>query len=47
MEKPPILFLHGAFGGPDVWRFLAPWFARRGHRVAAPRLPGPVPGPAR
>lgn len=42
-DKPPILFLHGAFAGPDVWtRFVAPWFARRGHRVAAPRLPGPV-----
>lgn len=40
-EKPPILFLHGAFGGPDIWtRFVAPWFAARGHRVAVPRLPG-------
>ena len=38
-EKPPILFLHGAFGGPEVWtRFVAPWFAGRGHQVAAPRL---------
>ncbi len=37
--KPPILFLHGAFHGPEVWeRFLAGWFARRGHRVATPRL---------
>lgn len=36
---PPILFLHGAFAGPEVWtRFVAPWFAARGHRVAAPRL---------
>ena len=27
-DKPPILFLHGAFGGPEVWtRFVAPWFA--------------------
>jgi non-heme chloroperoxidase len=44
-EKPPILFLHGAFAGPEIWtRFVAPWFAARGHRVAAPRLPGPVPG---
>jgi pimeloyl-ACP methyl ester carboxylesterase len=43
--KPPILFLHGAFGGVEVWRFLAPWFAQRGHRVATPRLPGPVAGP--
>jgi pimeloyl-ACP methyl ester carboxylesterase len=39
--KPPLLFLHGAFGGPEIWtRFVAPWFARRGHRVAVPRLPG-------
>lgn len=44
-EKPPILFLHGAFGGAEVWRFLAPWFAQRGHRVATPRLPGPAAGP--
>lgn len=36
---PPILFLHGAFNGPEIWeRFVADWFARRGHRVAAPRL---------
>jgi non-heme chloroperoxidase len=47
MERPPILFLHGAFVGPEAWRFLAPWFAQRGHRVAVPRLPGPVSGPAR
>jgi pimeloyl-ACP methyl ester carboxylesterase len=47
-EKPPILFLHGAFAGPEVWtRFVAPWFAGRGHRVAAPRLPGPVDGEPR
>jgi pimeloyl-ACP methyl ester carboxylesterase len=47
-EKPPILFLHGAFAGPEVWtRFVAPWFAGRGHRVAAPRLPGPVEGEPR
>ncbi|TVQ52000.1 MAG: alpha/beta hydrolase [Rhodobacteraceae bacterium] len=40
-DRPPILFLHGAFGGADVWRrFVAPWFAKRGHRVAAPPLPG-------
>lgn len=40
-DRPPILFLHGAFGGADVWRrFVAPWFAQRGHRVAAPALPG-------
>jgi pimeloyl-ACP methyl ester carboxylesterase len=44
-EKPPILFLHGAFAGPEIWtRFVAPWFAARGHRVSVPRLPGPVPG---
>ena len=48
MEKPPILFLHGAFAGPELWtRFVAPWFAARGHRVAAPRLPGPLASPAR
>ena len=42
-EKPPILFLHGAFGGPEVWtRFVAPWFAARGHQVAAPRLATPL-----
>ncbi|HVL21318.1 MAG TPA: alpha/beta fold hydrolase [Amaricoccus sp.] len=42
-EKPPILFLHGAFGGPEVWtRFIAPWFAARGHQVAAPRLSTPL-----
>ncbi|HET9069291.1 MAG TPA: alpha/beta hydrolase [Amaricoccus sp.] len=42
-DKPPILFLHGAFGGPEVWtRFVAPWFAARGHEVAAPRLSTPL-----
>lgn len=41
-EKPPILFLHGAFSGPDTWtRFVAPWFAARGHRVSAPELTSP------
>lgn len=42
MSAPrPILFLHGAFGGADVWRrFVAPWFAARGHRVLVPALPG-------
>jgi pimeloyl-ACP methyl ester carboxylesterase len=41
-DKPPILFLHGAFGGPEVWtRFVAPWFAGRGHAVAVPRLSAP------
>lgn len=45
MSKPPILFLHGAFGGPEIWtRFVAPWFASRGHAVSVPRLPGAVPG---
>ncbi len=45
MEKPPILFLHGAFAGPEIWtRFVAPWFAARGHQVAVPRLPGALPG---
>jgi pimeloyl-ACP methyl ester carboxylesterase len=40
-EPPPILFLHGAFSGPEVWStFVAPWFANRGHRVAVPSLPG-------
>ena len=47
-EKPPILFLHGAFAGPEVWtRFVAPWFAARGHRVlgaAARATPCPAPG---
>jgi pimeloyl-ACP methyl ester carboxylesterase len=44
--RPPILFLHGAFGGPDIFeRFLAPWFAARGHRVHVPRLPGDVERP--
>jgi non-heme chloroperoxidase len=42
-DKPPILFLHGAFGGPEVWtRFITPWFAARGHQVAAPRLSTPL-----
>jgi pimeloyl-ACP methyl ester carboxylesterase len=46
-EQPPILFLHGAFAGPEVWtRFIAPWFAARGHRVAAPRLSTPLPSQA-
>jgi len=42
----PMLFLHGAFGGPEIWtRFVAPWFAARGRRVAAPRLsPRAAPG---
>jgi len=41
VEKPPLLFLHGAFAGPEIWtRFVAPWFASRGHRVVVPRLPG-------
>jgi len=45
-EKPPILFLHGAFAGPEIWtRFVAPWFAARGHEVLAPRLAGPLLGP--
>lgn len=40
-SRPPLLFLHGAFAGPSVWtRFVAPWFARRGHRVAVPDLAG-------
>ena len=38
-RPPPLLFLHGAFAGPEIWTsFVAPWFARRGHRVAVPRL---------
>ncbi len=46
-EPPPILFLHGAFSGPEVWNaFIAPWFAQRGHRVSVPHLPGPVAAPA-
>jgi pimeloyl-ACP methyl ester carboxylesterase len=47
-DPTPILFLHGAFAGPEVWeRFVAPWFASRGHRVAVPRLPGPMSATAR
>ena len=48
-EKPPLLFLHGAFGGATVWtRFVAPWFRARGHDVLAPPLPGGAdPGRAR
>lgn len=42
--KPPILFLHGAFSGPETWtRFVAPWFASRGHRILVPRLSDPFP----
>jgi pimeloyl-ACP methyl ester carboxylesterase len=38
---PPILFLHGAFNGAEVFtRFIAPWFAQRGFEVSVPRLPG-------
>ncbi len=41
-EKPPVLFLHGAFTGPEMWtRLLAAWFAGRGHAVATPRLADP------
>lgn len=37
--RPPLLFLHGAFGGPEMWRrHVAPWFAGRGHVAAAPDL---------
>lgn len=47
-DKLPILFLHGAFAGPEIFtRFIAPWFVGRGHRVLAPRLPGPVGGEPR
>lgn len=46
--KLPILFLHGAFAGPEIWtRFVAPWFVGRGHRVLAPRLPGLMDGEPR
>jgi pimeloyl-ACP methyl ester carboxylesterase len=39
IDQAPMLFLHGAFGGPEMWRrFVAPWFAARGRRVAAPEL---------
>jgi pimeloyl-ACP methyl ester carboxylesterase len=42
-HTPPLLFLHGAFGGPEIWtRFVAPWFADRGHRVAVPCLAEPT-----
>ncbi|MGF1659944.1 MAG: alpha/beta fold hydrolase [Rubrimonas sp.] len=41
-SQPPLLFLHGAFAGPEIWtRFVAPWFARRGRVVSAPRLAPP------
>jgi pimeloyl-ACP methyl ester carboxylesterase len=46
-DRPPLLFLHGAFGGADMWRrFVAPWFAARGHIVATPDLPGAGAGPS-
>ena len=38
-EKPPILVLHGAFSGSEIWsRFIAPWFSARGHQVLTPQL---------
>jgi len=42
----PMLFLHGAFCGPEMWtQFVAPWFAARGRRTAAPQLSAPgAPG---
>lgn len=44
----PLLFLHGAFGGPEIWRrFVVPWFRARGHAVAAPALVAPTGRPAR
>jgi non-heme chloroperoxidase len=48
-DRPPLLFLHGAFAGASIWRrFVAPWFAARGHVVATPELPGPgAPAQAR
>ncbi len=47
-DAPPILFLHGAFVGPALWeRFVAPWFAARGHRVAVPHLAEEAGGGAR
>lgn len=40
--RPPLLFLHGAFAGPELWtRYVAPWFEARGHAVFAPRLAEP------
>jgi pimeloyl-ACP methyl ester carboxylesterase len=48
LAKPPLLFLHGAFTGPEIWtEFFVPWFSERGYRVAAPRLPKRIDGPAR
>lgn len=38
LSSAPVLFLHGAFGGPQIWRHLAPWFGARGRRVLAPDL---------
>ena len=46
-EKPPILFLHGAFAGPEVWtRYIAPWFAARGHTCSSRAWPAPARRPA-
>ena len=40
MEKPPILFLHGAFAGPESGRASSRPGSRRAATVAVPRLPG-------
>jgi pimeloyl-ACP methyl ester carboxylesterase len=46
--RPPLLFLHGAFGGPHIWRrFVAPFFEARGYTVAAPELAARDAGPLR
>lgn len=40
-RRAPVLFVHGAFGTPWVWRRnFMPWFAGRGHDVYALRLRG-------
>ena len=37
--RPPLLFVHGAFGSPWMWlRRYMPWFAERGHDAYAVRL---------
>ncbi|MFN3615955.1 MAG: alpha/beta fold hydrolase [Rubrimonas sp.] len=47
LANAPMLFLHGAFGGPEIWRHLAPWFAARRRRVLTPDLSAGPDGPRR
>ncbi|MGB0670648.1 MAG: alpha/beta hydrolase [Rhodospirillales bacterium] len=40
-ERPPLVFLHGAFTAAWVWKeYFLPWFAERGHTVFAPSYRG-------